>query len=95
MQRLPTSDLTIYRMRVVVTNRTSHPACLQVRIELYLECPPLPLDTFKPLIRENMLGNTEKFQVGALQHLAARGNSGAFGACFACLRKHAGQHRKC
>ncbi len=36
----------------------------QVRIEVYLECPPLPLDTFKPLIRENMLANTEKFQVG-------------------------------
>lgn len=40
---------------------------VQVRIELYLECPPLPLDTFKPLIRENMLGNTEKFQVGGPQ----------------------------
>lgn len=36
---------------------------LQVRIELYLECPPLPLETFKSLIRENMLPNTDKFQV--------------------------------
>ncbi|PRW44996.1 ring canal kelch-like protein isoform X2 isoform A [Chlorella sorokiniana] len=42
------------------SKRTPYPC--QVRIELYLECPPLPLDTFKPLIRENMLGNTEKFQ---------------------------------
>lgn len=40
--------------------RTSLP---QVRIELYLECPPLPLETFKSLIRENMLPNTDKFQV--------------------------------
>ncbi|KAI7837920.1 hypothetical protein COHA_008227 [Chlorella ohadii] len=50
------------------SRRTPYPC--QVRIEVYLECPPLPLDTFKPLIRENMLANTEKFQSDAETRVA-------------------------
>jgi hypothetical protein len=31
--------------------------------EVYLACPPASLDQFRPLIAENYISNTDKFQV--------------------------------
>lgn len=43
------------------TRRTPYPC--QVQVEVYLACPPLPAATFRPLIAENLIGGSDKFQV--------------------------------
>lgn len=35
----------------------------QVAVEVYLECPPIGLDQLRPVLAENYIGNTDKFQV--------------------------------
>ncbi|KAL4438238.1 hypothetical protein ABPG77_010599 [Micractinium sp. CCAP 211/92] len=42
------------------SRRTPYPC--QVAIETYLDCPPLSLDQLRPVIAENYIGNTDKFQ---------------------------------
>lgn len=31
---------------------------------MYMECPPLPASAFRPIIAENIIGNSDRFQVG-------------------------------
>lgn len=45
------------------SRRTPYPC--QVAVEVHLQCPPLKPDAFLPIIRENLIGNTDRFQVCA------------------------------
>jgi hypothetical protein len=42
--------------------RTPYPC--QVSVAIYQSCPPATADQFRPMIAENMIGNSDKFLVG-------------------------------